>query len=136
MPATPFQSAVPEGVLCSGRGCHHGPFQLVTGGPINRRTTALLLALLSSSPAHAGGGGPAVIRYVCEGGTRIEATYTGQRASVVVNGRGVEMSVQVSASGARYVGGGQTWWTKGDAADLYRGTLPGALTALDSCRAG
>lgn len=103
---------------------------------MNRRTTALLLVLVSSFPAQAGGGGPAVVRYVCEGGTRLEATYTGQRASVVVNGREVEMTVQPSASGARYVGGGRTWWTKGDAADLYRGTLPGALTALDSCRVG
>ncbi len=99
------------------------------------RSVALLLALSAVPAAQAGGGGGLRVPYTCTDGTRIQATYVGPRASVRVNGRVLEMNTARSGSGARYVGGGFTWWTKGPSADLYRGTDPGALTHLNACRA-
>lgn len=52
--------------------------------------------------------------YRCESGRRIQAWYPSDGAAVVVHGgRTLRMTLAVSASGARYVGGGLEWWTKG-----------------------
>lgn len=52
--------------------------------------------------------------YLCPDGSVIEAWYpTTDTARVVYQGRSIEMTSVVSASGARYVGGGWQWWTKG-----------------------
>jgi membrane-bound inhibitor of C-type lysozyme len=54
------------------------------------------------------------IAYQCESGQTINATYHSYTAAVVrYEGRGREMVVAISGSGARYVGGGLEWWTKG-----------------------
>ncbi|WP_216320607.1 MliC family protein [Deinococcus aestuarii] len=95
---------------------------------------ALLLAL--TSPASAGGGGGPTVRYVCAGNTRIQATYTGPHARLVVGRRVLELTRARSGSGVRYVGGGYTWWTDGGVAELYRGETLGTLTSLRQCQEG
>ncbi len=96
---------------------------------------AALLTVSSLAPfASAGGGHGLSVRYICVGNIRIQATYTGQHAQVVVGGLVLEMDTGLSASGARYVGGGYTWWTKGRTAELYRGEIPGQLTSVRQCQ--
>ena len=53
------------------------------------------------------------VSYRCESGRKIEASYTANSAAVTFEGRTREMTVATSASGARYVGDGYEWWTKG-----------------------
>ncbi len=69
-------------------------------------------------------GGPAgIIRYVCEDGSTVEARYpTPDGARIGYQGRTIDMTIARSASGARYVGGGWEWWT--------RGMIEGTLTPL------
>jgi len=56
----------------------------------------------------------AVHNYRCESGETIAATYpTTDSATVRYQGSSYNMEIAVSASGARYVGGGLEWWTKG-----------------------
>jgi membrane-bound inhibitor of C-type lysozyme len=43
------------------------------------------------------------------------------------------MSQAASASGVRYIGGGYTWWTKGNKADLYWGLNLRTMKSVDSC---
>ena len=58
--------------------------------------------------------------YHCPDGSFIEAWYpTTDTARIVYQGRSIEMTSAVSASGARYVGAGWEWWTKG----MTEGTL-------------
>lgn len=54
------------------------------------------------------------VSYQCDDGSVVEATYPStDTAEVIIEGKSVEMTSAVSASGARYVGGGWEWWTKG-----------------------
>lgn len=55
-----------------------------------------------------------VLRYQCESGEVLNARYPSSDVAVVqYKGRTHEMAIAVSASGARYVGDGLEWWTKG-----------------------
>jgi membrane-bound inhibitor of C-type lysozyme len=72
-------------------------------------------------------------KYACANGSKVQATYNGNKARLVLNGRVYLMTQAISASGVRYIGGGYTWWTKGDKADLYRGTNLNTMKSLDSC---
>lgn len=80
------------------------------------------------------------IRYLCESGNRIVATYTDSSTAVIeFNGQRVRLKIAISASGARYTGGGLVWWTKGTGPDatatLYRhepGDRMGEV--LEQCR--
>ena len=55
-----------------------------------------------------------LVRYSCADGSTVEARYpTPDTAQIVTNGKTVDMKVAQSASGARYVGDGWQWWTKG-----------------------
>lgn len=101
-----------------------------------RRVTTLLIALILPAVAQAGGGGGLTVRYICAGGARVQATYAGQHARVVVGGQVLEMNRGLSASGERYVGGGHTWWIDGRTAELYRGENAGKLTSLRQCQQG
>lgn len=86
----------------------------------------LLVAAASCGP-HAGAGdssadSPAVV-YRCESGREIAAAYpTDSTAMVRYDGGNYEMRIARSASGARYVGAGYEWWT--------RGTGPGSTGRL------
>lgn len=71
-----------------------------------------------SSPTH-----PLLTPYQCESGRTIWASYpTYSTAVVTYRGQTLRMRIAVSASGARYVGGGLEWWTKGHWSG-YEGTL-------------
>lgn len=52
--------------------------------------------------------------YRCESGARIAAYYPNTDTAVIkYQGKSIALSNAVSASGARYVGAGLEWWTKG-----------------------
>lgn len=52
--------------------------------------------------------------YNCESGQVVKVSYTSvDTATVQYQGKTREMRVAVSGSGARYVGDGMEWWTKG-----------------------
>ncbi len=56
-------------------------------------------------------------KYRCESGQIIKASYPmDSKAIVDYDGHRLEMKIAVSASGARYVGEGLEWWTKGTGA--------------------
>jgi membrane-bound inhibitor of C-type lysozyme len=76
---------------------------------------------------------PMSVKYTCAKGTNVQATYNGNRARVVVNGRIYLMTQAISASGVRYIGGGYTWWSKGNKADLYWGLNLRTMKSVDSC---
>jgi membrane-bound inhibitor of C-type lysozyme len=80
---------------------------------------------------------PFKVAYKCEKGTRVQVIYLnnaqGSFATVIVNGVKLKMQTAISASGARYVGTGYTWWTKGNEATLFKGTNLETMTNLDSC---
>lgn len=58
--------------------------------------------------------------YRCADGSVITATYpTTDTARLLYNGQSIDMAIARSGSGARYVGGGWQWWTKG----LETGTI-------------
>ncbi|MGO1501164.1 MAG: MliC family protein [Marinobacter sp.] len=66
---------------------------------------------------------PTVHNYQCESGETILATYRStDSARVQYEGSTYNMQTAVSGSGARYVGGGLEWWTKGSGAES-EGTL-------------
>lgn len=61
---------------------------------------------------HAAGG--TLVRYTCEDRTTVDAHYpTVDTARLRHSGRTIELTRAISASGARYVGDGWEWWTKG-----------------------
>ncbi|CBL46176.1 Hypothetical protein HDN1F_25930 [gamma proteobacterium HdN1] len=52
--------------------------------------------------------------YRCESGETIAANYpTTDSATIQYKGHSHPMNIAISASGARYVGDGLEWWTKG-----------------------
>lgn len=56
-------------------------------------------------------------QYACEDGKRVQVKYIGQdEAMVLLDKQTLHLSRAVSASGARYAGGGLQWWSKGDQA--------------------
>ena len=85
-------------------------------------------------PLALAGGGSGTVRYTCTDGNRVEARYTGQQARVTLGGRVLTMNTALSGSGARYVGGGYTWWTKGNRADLYRGEALASIAYIAGCQ--
>lgn len=61
-----------------------------------------------------------LVRYECSDGSVVEASYpTVDTAKVSHDGEVTEMRIAVSGSGARYIGDGWEWWTKG----MSEGTL-------------
>lgn len=57
---------------------------------------------------------PVTVTYACADGSSLTATYSGDEATVEHGGQTYAMTTQISASGARYVGDGLQWWTRGD----------------------
>ena len=76
--------------------------------------------------------------YTCESGRLITATYfvDDDRASVSYQDETVQMNIAISASGARYIGEGWVWWTRGTTeGSLFRATESGDTgELLESCR--
>src|SRR5690554_3247731 len=53
--------------------------------------------------------------YQCLSGSAIQAAYPSDSTAVVeYDGQTLQMSVALSASGARYIGDDYVWWTKGN----------------------
>jgi membrane-bound inhibitor of C-type lysozyme len=75
--------------------------------------------------------------YTCESGKRIVATYfvDEDRAVISYHDKTVQMNIAISASGARYLGEGWVWWTRGTTeASLFRATESGDTgEMLESC---
>lgn len=56
----------------------------------------------------------AVHLYECESNRTVQVSYPSEYTAIVeYEGKVLQMIVAVSASGARYVGGGLEWWSKG-----------------------
>lgn len=90
-----------------------------------RLTGGLALALFMAAPVCAE---VMTVRYLCERGVEVPATYVrgdGIEPVAVINVEGAQVTLvlEPSASGARYGwpsgGSGYVWWTKGDAATLF-----------------
>ena len=76
--------------------------------------TVALAACTSGEAEQSGPDALAKTSYQCTDGSVVEAVYpTPDTARIVHLGRTTELTLAVSASGARYVGDGLQWWTKG-----------------------
>ncbi|MBB4639241.1 MliC family protein [Longimicrobium terrae] len=54
------------------------------------------------------------VAYQCESGREVTASYPDEStARVRYQGATIAMNIALSASGARYTGGGYEWWTRG-----------------------
>jgi membrane-bound inhibitor of C-type lysozyme len=54
------------------------------------------------------------VAYRCDDGRRLQVSYQGiGQAVLAMDGATYRLAIARSASGARYVGGGWQWWTKG-----------------------
>jgi len=79
------------------------------------------------------------IAYRCNSGNIVRASYPSTTmAAVQYEGRMREMTIAVSGSGARYVGNGLEWWTKGagpgSSATLFRHEKDGTTgNIVESC---
>jgi membrane-bound inhibitor of C-type lysozyme len=63
------------------------------------------------------------VTYHCDSGVRIIATYPNtESATIQYNDSTYDLRIAISADGARYVGHGLEWWTKGSGAGS-QGTL-------------
>lgn len=90
------------------------PFMLVS---------TLLVSACASSPQNKVDAQASAHNYQCESGETITAIYpTTDKAKVRYKGNSHKMQIAVSGSGARYVGDGLEWWTKGSGAGS-EGTL-------------
>lgn len=81
----------------------------------------LLLTACDGTPNPADTSDPSTpwVTYVCEDGRTVQALYPDTRtAKLRLEGQERALTVAVSGSGARYVGEGIQWWTKGEAAML------------------
>ncbi|HQR03128.1 MAG: MliC family protein [Proteobacteria bacterium] len=82
-----------------------------TNNPIARTPEAPGTAQRSVPQKHPG---PPHFFYRCQSGQMIETFYpTGETATILYRGKSLGMHVAISGSGARYVGEGLEWWSKG-----------------------
>ena len=105
--------------------------------------TALMTGCAHFSPphppvAHGTGRNAGFISYQCESGRGVQAIYrSGTTALVRYANTTHEMPLAISASGARYIGGGLEWWTKGSgpgsAGTLFRHENDGTGEIVEQC---
>ena len=84
-------------------------------------TAVLLVAACSKTPVEnaqaPAAQDPSVHSYVCKSGETVLAGYPStETATIAYKDRTHDLQIAVSASGARYVGDGFEWWTKGSGA--------------------
>lgn len=84
----------------------------------NKRIDRLKMAIAESAPS-----GPITFR--CSGNMEFVATFSGpEKATIEIGDTVLRMNRVQSGSGAKYVGGGSTFWTKGSEATLeFRGKV-------------
>jgi membrane-bound inhibitor of C-type lysozyme len=78
------------------------------------------------------------IVYACPGGETVSARYPDTKTAVIeYKGRTHTLKTAVSADGARYIGDGLQWWTKGMTVGMISPLAPGAAYAEPGpeCRA-
>jgi membrane-bound inhibitor of C-type lysozyme len=73
----------------------------------------LALALLALGGCAHMGAVQDVYDFTCADGRKVQASYRGQAAVVIVDGREHRLVIAPAASGSRYVGDGLQWWTRG-----------------------
>ncbi|WP_374472846.1 MliC family protein [Phenylobacterium sp.] len=106
-----------------------------------RRRTAALIALtaaLSACTTVRHPHQPAAVLH-CENGETVEVGYAGDLAIVTYKNRKHTMRTAISGSGARYVGEGLEWWTKGFEEGTIAVLPPGEQVSTGErvvCRAG
>jgi membrane-bound inhibitor of C-type lysozyme len=99
---------------------------------------ACVLALAALCACETARNEPAALLH-CENGETVEVGYSGDMAIVRYKGRKHTMRTAISGSGARYVGGGLQWWTKGLDQGTVAPLMPGeesATAELVPCKAG
>lgn len=104
----------------------------------NGRLAAALVALGALGACETAPNQPAALLH-CDNGETVEVGYSGDMAIVRYKGRKHTMRTAISGSGARYVGDGLQWWTKGLAQGTVAPLMPGEESAsaeLVTCRAG
>ena len=101
----------------------------------------VLFTACSKTPVESAQEPVAVHSYACKSGASLLASYPStDTATIEYQGARHELQIAVSASGARYVGKGFEWWTKGSGAGS-EGTLfqqlPDGTTGaiIESCTA-
>lgn len=95
---------------------------ILTGGMLLALAVAGCDHPAADSQASAANASPVTV-YHCESGQTIRASYPDHDTAVVTyRGDTHRMTIAVSADGARYVGDGLEWWTKGQWQG-YEGTL-------------
>jgi membrane-bound inhibitor of C-type lysozyme len=77
---------------------------------------------------------PTLVKYSCTNKARVQVTYNGDSARLVFNNKIYLMKSAISASGARYIGGGYTWWTKANEGSLFRGTNLETMQSIARCK--
>jgi membrane-bound inhibitor of C-type lysozyme len=109
-------------------------------------STVLISACSSAPPVHGNVETPVAAasakhKYRCQSGQSIVAAYpAADTATIKYKGISYDMKIAVSASGARYVGGGLEWWTKGSGAGsegtLFRHLADGRSgSIIETCKA-
>ena len=76
---------------------------------------AMVMLAISASPVHgAAEQPPPAFLYICIDGRTVTARYPNQVTAVIgLEGRSYDLSIARSADGARYIGHGWQWWTRG-----------------------
>ena len=101
--------------------------------------SALVLPTLFLSSVSLGGGGNETsgsinVSYACPKIGTLNVTYRDNMfADLILNGKLIKTKTVISGSGARYVGGGYTWWSKGNEGTLFKGMNLETMKAIDRC---
>jgi membrane-bound inhibitor of C-type lysozyme len=98
-------------------------------------SSAALLASACATPAPpplaTAPAGARVAVYLCDDGRIVRAAYKDQRAWLEIGGRSHALETALSGSGARYVGDGLQWWTKGPEHGRLSRLAAGEAIAVD-----
>jgi membrane-bound inhibitor of C-type lysozyme len=91
---------------------------------------ALLLSACATNVAQGPSGAAQATAYTCADGSVVEAAYPSTNtAKLVYKSQPIDMHIAISASGARYIGGGWQWWTKGMTQGWLAPLAPGETIA-------
>lgn len=135
--STPADPANPTATRPSGTAPVYQELDFAQAGAAVPATTAPAQAAATKPPPAASD--HEAVEYRCASGRNVTATYypDEDRAVVSYRGKTVPMQIAMSASGARYVGGGYVWWTRGSTeGSLFNATANGETgAALEQCTA-
>ena len=101
--------------------------------------SAIVLTTLCLSGISLGGGGNEAagtikVMYGCPKIGTLTVKYRDNMFAVfMLDGRLVKTRTVISGSGARYVGDGYTWWSKGNEGTLFKGMNLETMKTVDTC---